>query len=226
MTGMEPLLVVNFKAYEQGTGRRGLQLAREIEQASREAGVAVAVAVQAPDIYHVSQEVSLPVFSQHVDPVEFGSHTGSILAEDVKENGARGTLLNHAEHRIGLEEIGRAVEICRSLGLATVVCASSLEEARAIAACRPEYIAFEDPALIGSGIPISKAESAEVREFSRLMGPHGIIPLCGAGISSGEDVKAAVELGMRGVLLSSAVVKADRPGEKARELAEALNGRA
>jgi triosephosphate isomerase len=35
--------------------------------------------------------------------------------------------------------------------------------------------------------------------------------LCGAGISKGEDVIAAMELGAEGVLLASGVVKAEDP---------------
>jgi Triosephosphate isomerase len=35
--------------------------------------------------------------------------------------------------------------------------------------------------------------------------------LCGAGISKGEDLKAAIELGAEGVLLASGIVKADDP---------------
>jgi triosephosphate isomerase len=40
--------------------------------------------------------------------------------------------------------------------------------------------------------------------------------LCGAGISKGEDLQAALELGSAGVLLASGVVKAEDP-EKALE---------
>ncbi|MCD4808712.1 MAG: triose-phosphate isomerase, partial [Methanosarcinales archaeon] len=35
--------------------------------------------------------------------------------------------------------------------------------------------------------------------------------LCGAGISKGEDMKAALELGSVGVLLASGVVKSSDP---------------
>ncbi len=35
--------------------------------------------------------------------------------------------------------------------------------------------------------------------------------LCGAGVTNGEDVKAAIELGADGVLLASGVVKAKDP---------------
>jgi len=39
----------------------------------------------------------------------------------------------------------------------------------------------------------------------------GVKVLCGAGISKGEDVKAAIDLGTDGVLLASGVTKADNP---------------
>jgi triosephosphate isomerase len=37
--------------------------------------------------------------------------------------------------------------------------------------------------------------------------------LCGAGISTGEDVYAALKLGTNGVLVASGVVKAPKPEE-------------
>ena len=43
--------------------------------------------------------------------------------------------------------------------------------------------------------------------------------LCGAGISTGEDVKAAIELGAEGVLLASGVVKAKNPRKVLLDLA-------
>jgi triosephosphate isomerase len=35
--------------------------------------------------------------------------------------------------------------------------------------------------------------------------------LCGAGISKGEDLRAALDLGSKGVLLASGIVKAKDP---------------
>jgi triosephosphate isomerase len=43
--------------------------------------------------------------------------------------------------------------------------------------------------------------------------------LCGAGVSSKEDVKKALELGAQGVLLASAFVKAPDPKAFLSELA-------
>ncbi|MEM2739506.1 MAG: triose-phosphate isomerase, partial [Candidatus Bathyarchaeia archaeon] len=48
-----------------------------------------------------------------------------------------------------------------------------------------------------------------------------VIVLCGAGISRGEDVKVALQLGTKGVLLASGVVKAKDPYSILREMADA-----
>ena len=37
--------------------------------------------------------------------------------------------------------------------------------------------------------------------------------LCGAGISTGEDMKAALDLGAQGVLLASGIIKAENQKE-------------
>ncbi|MEM2175414.1 MAG: triose-phosphate isomerase, partial [Candidatus Micrarchaeia archaeon] len=42
--------------------------------------------------------------------------------------------------------------------------------------------------------------------------------ICGAGISKGEDVKKAMELGTVGVLVSSAIVKSKNPEKVLREM--------
>ena len=46
--------------------------------------------------------------------------------------------------------------------------------------------------------------------------------LCGAGITSGEDVKKALELGTKGILVASGVVKAKNPRKVLEEFAEAI----
>jgi triosephosphate isomerase len=49
-----------------------------------------------------------------------------------------------------------------------------------------------------------------------------VIILCGAGISHGEDVAAALKLGTQGVLVASGIVKAKDPYMIMREFAEAM----
>ena len=38
-----------------------------------------------------------------------------------------------------------------------------------------------------------------------------VVPLCGAGITNSEDVKKALELGTKGILVASGIVKASDP---------------
>ena len=42
--------------------------------------------------------------------------------------------------------------------------------------------------------------------------------LCGAGVKTGDDVKTAIDLGAKGVLLASGVVKAKDPEAVVRDL--------
>jgi len=217
-----PVLIINLKTYESGTGKRALELAKTANRIAEQTGASIALAVQPADIYRVSKEVSVPVLAQHVDPIEFGSHTGYILPECVKESGALGTLINHSERRIGLENAERVIKRCQEAGLITIVCAESVEEAKQISMFKPEFIAFEDPELIGTLRSISKVKPENVRMFSSLLAGSGIKPLCGAGVATREDVRAALELGTEGVLLASAVTKAENPAQALEDLVKGL----
>ena len=95
-----PLVLINFKCYLEATGNRAVQLAKYAEQASARLGVTVAVAPQTADLRLVSQQTRAPVFAQHIDPIQPGSHTGHVLAESVLESGASGILINHSERRL------------------------------------------------------------------------------------------------------------------------------
>lgn len=214
-----PLIIVNFKAYPSGTGKRALKTAKALEKAGK---VNIALAVQALDVREVSGAVSVPVLAQHLDPVIFGPSTGHILPEAVKEAGARGSLINHSEKRLGAEAVKLCIKRCREAGLVSVVCVESLEEARGLVEEGPDFMALEDPELIGTMVSVSQKRPENVRKFVSLLKGSGVKPLCGAGVASGEDVKAALELGTEGVLLSSVVMKAMDPGKALAELSGGL----
>ena len=80
------------------------------------------------------------------------------------------------------------------------------------------------PELIGTGISISKTEPELVKSSVQKISDANpnVIPLCGAGISSSEDVYAALKLGTKGVLLASAFAKASDPEKKLMELVEGI----
>ena len=218
-----PLVLVNFKAYLEGTGVNALQLAKIAEGVSSETGVSVAVAPQLTDIRMIADQVEIPVYAQHVDAIDAGAYTGHILAEAVKEAGAAGTLINHSERRLKLSEIDDLVRKARSVGLLSVVCTNTAAVSAASAALGPDMVAIEPPELIGTGIAVSKARPEIVTDTVSLIkriAPQ-VVVLCGAGITVGEDVKAALKLGTEGVLLASGVVKAKDQKKALMEIATA-----
>jgi triosephosphate isomerase len=217
-----PLILVNFKTYEESQGRRALALAKVAERVGKEYGVCIAVVPQYVDIPLIVNNTSVPVFAQHVDPEMPGSHTGHITPESVKEAGAVGSLLNHSERRLSLEVIDGAVRRCRSLEQMTCVCAETVMVGKSFAALNPDMIAIEPPELIGSGVSVSKAKPKVITNSVRMIKAVNpkIHVLCGAGVTNGEDVATALKLGSKGILVASGVVKAKDPEAVLRDFAE------
>jgi len=204
---------VNFKTYIESTGKRAIDLAKVAEEVSRETGATIIVAPQFTDIEPVSKTVDIPVFSQHVDSVKPGAHTGHVLAEAVKSAGADGSLLNHSEKRITPSEIADSLKLCVDADLRSLVCADTTDASVDIAKMRPDMIAIEPPELIGTGVSVSKARPELITESVKQIRKvnYTVKLLCGAGITTAEDVSKALELGSEGVLVASAVVKNKDP---------------
>ncbi len=207
-----PAIIVNFKTYSEATGKNALKMGKIIREVRDETGAEIIAVPQFSDIYPLSK-VGVPVFAQHIDAIVSGSHTGHILPEAVREAGAIGTLVNHSERQLELPEIEAAINAARRARLIIVVCANDIAKASAVAVLKPDFVAVEPPELIGSGIPVSKANpeivSGTVKAVQDVAPEVGV--LCGAGISRGDDVRAALDLGTIGVLLASGVVKAADP---------------
>jgi len=208
-----PIVILNFKTYLESTGKRALELAKISGEVAEETGINVVVSPQHADVWQIAKEVEIPVFAQHVDPVDAGGHTGSILLESMMEAGASGTLINHSEQRMKLADIDAVVKKVAANDMVSVVCTNNVETSAAAATLKPNFVAIEPPELIGSGIPVSKAEPEVVEGTVDVI--HQINPdvkvLCGAGISTGEDMRAALDLGAEGVLLASGIILADDP---------------
>lgn len=215
-----PLIIVNFKTYKEATGKNAVILARKLSVAAKKARANAAFAVQPTDIAAVAKAVKAPVLAQHVDPFDYGSHTGAVLPEAVKEAGAAGTLLNHSEHRIDLATLQQTIERCRKIKLATIVFANSARTAILIAGLKPDLIAVEPPELIGGSVSISRARPELISEATENI--RKIPVLAGAGIQGRNDVEKAIKLGAKGIAVSSAVVKAKNPAEILMQLAKGL----
>jgi len=204
-----PSIIVNFKNYEQATGDNAVELAKIHEKVANDTGASIGIAVTAIDLRRVVETVGIPVFAQHIDPVEYGGYTGHILPDLVSEVGAYGTLLNHAECQIGETDLKNSIEIARKLDLFTIVCADTPERGADFVKFNPDLIAVEPPELIGGDVSVSKTNPSIIERAVHMIGKNRVF--VGAGIKTGEDVKIALALGASGVLLASGVTKADDP---------------
>jgi triosephosphate isomerase len=195
-------------------------VARLLEVAGREVGVATAIAPPLPDLAHVAQAVPIPVLAQHVDPGDAGARTGYVPAEAIAAAGARGSLLNHSEHPMSDRDIEDAVQRLTAHRLVAVICAADVEPARRLAAFKPPYLAVEPPELIGGDRAVSTARPEVVSgtvTAVRTVSPATRV-LCGAGVHDRRDVARALELGADGVLVASAVTRAPDADQAIREL--------
>lgn len=197
------MLLVNFKNYRKGIGREGMKLAEKCENISEETDTEITVS---PPIYDTSryQEIDIPVYSQHLDPVSTGSQTGKITAEGLKANNVEGTLINHSERRLKPDRIEQTVEKAEQNNITTVVCAQNPEEVERYSKFGPDYVAYEPSELIGGEISVSTAKPEVVEEA---VNRSKVPVLTGAGIKNTEDVEKSLELGCEGVLVASGVVK-------------------
>lgn len=219
-----PVIIINSKAYKESTLNGDLKLANICREVSEETGVNIIYAPQQVNLAYIAKNVKIPCFAQHVDAIEPGSYTGHVSLLSIKEAGALGTLVNHSEKPMLIKDIDFIVSKAKEMDLETVVCTNNVSVTSSIAALEPTAIAVEPPELIGSGIPVSKAKPEIVEKSVEAVKKisENVIVLCGAGISKGEDVKKAIELGTEGVLLASGVVKAKNPKEVLLDLASGV----
>lgn len=215
-----PILITNFKTYVSATGANALSLAKIHEKVAKEFNVNFAVCPQAVDIRLIASEVKIPVFSQHADMITAGQNTGHILPESLKEAGAFGSLLNHAERRIPFLLIADHLNRLREIGLFTLVCARDLKEAKEIAALNPDAIAIEPPELIGGNVSVSTASPDIIANAVKEI--KNVPVIVGAGVKTGRDIEIALSLGAEGVLVASGVTMAADPEKVLREFAQAM----
>lgn len=216
---MKPLILINFKTYKESSGKKAIILAKKIEKV-KSARFQIAVAPSLLTAKEIAEQTKLMVFAQHADAVEYGAHTGSIPPQELKEIGVKKILLNHSERKLTFPQLRQTVELCKLQGLIVVVCASTLNEIKKIAALHPDYIAYEPSELIGGNVSVTKADASIIKRAVSLvkqLSPKTNV-LCGAGVHSRKDLQQAFALGTSGVLLAHAVVKARNPKEFLEEM--------
>lgn len=208
------MIFVNFKTYQQGTGEAALVLAKICQEVEKTTGVKIIPVVQTADIFRLTSQ-GLTVWAQHVDSVDFGPYTGQILSQAILKANAQGTLLNHSEKKLSLDKIKKILPGLKSLQ--TLVCAESVEEGQQIAELKPDFLAYEPSELIGGEVSVSESRPGIIQEFVEKI--RDLPVLVGAGIHQQNDVKKALELGAKGILVSSDVVLATNPQQELLDLA-------
>ncbi|RME54948.1 triose-phosphate isomerase [Candidatus Woesearchaeota archaeon] len=187
------MIVVNFKNYLKGKSVK--VFAEKLKHKN------LVLALPAINLLQVKGNV----IAQHVDYCENEKSTGYVTAESLSAAGVKGTLINHAEHKLDPKMLGKTIKQCKMFKLKTFVCADSISEARKLLKHKPEYIAYEVPELISTGKSITNYPES-VKKFIKLFKGVNTKPLIGAGITKLDDVLEAKRLGAKGVLVASAIV--------------------
>ena len=192
-------------------GEEMLALAKVIDKTAMKYDVDVIVTPQYTDIKLLADNTErIFVFAQHMDSLVPGRGLGSVLPEAVKEAGAKGVMLNHAEKPLTLEEIEKTIKRADEVGLATIVCADTVEDVKAIAKMGPNLIVAEPTELIGTGTTSDSNYVIETITTVNEINPD-IMVLQGAGISNGQDVYNTIKLGAQATGSTSGILKADDP---------------
>jgi triosephosphate isomerase len=212
---MKPVFVVNTKAYERSYGEALVALARDLSDAAHVKSVRCILCVPASEIRSVRtlELPNLEVYAQHVDAVPAGSYTGHVTPAMLLAAGAQGTLLNHSERRV--EDVAAHVSAANAAGLKVVLCAQDTQEIQVFRNYVVEFLAVEPPELIGGDVSVSTGRP-ELIAASAKHAPTNL--LVGAGVKNRSDVVKSVELGARGVLVASGIVKHAKPKEAFLEL--------
>ena len=203
------MFIINCKNYEEIAGEKIIKLAKIAEKISKKYKIKIAIAPP-HHLIPLITKFRIIVLAQHLDDKKVGSTTGFMIPEIIKKSKIDGSIINHSEHRITESEIKNLVKRLKKLKLKTIVCVKNVSEAKKYAKINPTFIAIEPPELIGTGRAISTERPQLITNSINAVqsAKNSTKLLCGAGIVSAEDVSRAVELGSKGILVASGVIKA------------------
>ena len=216
-----PFFEFGPKAYMYG--EKLLELMKKIDVIAQKYNMDVLADVQTTDLRLIAENTSdrIHVYAQHMDSIPVGRGMGTILPEAVKETGAVGVMLNHAECKLTLDEVRKAIERADEVGLATIVCADTEDEIRAVAEMNPNIVVAEPSELIGTGIAVGREYVDACISLVKSINPE-IMVLPSAGISCGNDCYNIIKAGADASGSSSAVCKAEDPAAMAEEMIAAI----
>lgn len=216
-----PFFEFGPKAYMYG--EELLALMKKIDALAEKYDMDVLADIQTTDLRLIAENTSdrIHVYAQHMDSIPVGRGMGTILPEAVKATGAVGVMLNHAEKKMTLEEIKEAIKRAEEVGLATIVCADTEEEIKAVAEMNPDIVVAEPSELIGTGIAVGREYVDACIKLVKSVNPD-IMVLPSAGISCGNDCYNIIKAGADASGSSSAICKAADPAAMTEEMMAAV----
>ncbi|MGG5318383.1 triose-phosphate isomerase [Enterococcus sp. AZ072] len=217
----QPFFVFNPKSYLYG--EELLKLAQRADElAAKYPECTVLVTVPFADISAVKQATKkIVITAQHMDGIIPGRGIGHVLPESVYYAGARAVFLNHAERPLTLAGMTQAMKRAKELGMKTIVCADSIDEARAVAILGADIILCEPTELIGTGQTSGSDYIEQTNQAIKEINPN-ILVMQAAGISSGEDVYRTIKLGADGTGCTSGITNAASPTDMLTQMVEAV----
>jgi len=224
MSSQYPRFNVNFKVYPETVGKKGLEIARQIEQIQEETGGTISVVPQIPDVRMVAEETDLQVMAPACDAIEPGRGMGKVLLETLTAAGAEGVSINHPENPDTLADLAFKIRRCDKLGLDSSILVYSVEMGRAVAQLDPDSLVFEVPGDIAGDVAVTEARPDAIREFLDMVDEENpdIRVTTGGGIKTAEDVRRGFELGLDGVGAASGIIESENRYEQLRAIGDVV----
>lgn len=216
---------INLKNYKEDFGEKTIRIAKNIKALKKIAEKEKVKIVLLPNTLQLKETAKITeVYSQHSDALEAKRNTGYIPLELVKLSKAKGTMINHSEHRIKEEQIKKTIELSKKLKMKVLVCVKNDREAEKIAKYKPDFIAVEPPKLIAGKKSISEEKPELIKKTVEKVKKvnKNIKVLVGAGIHKKEDIKKAIELKADGILLASEIALSKHTKKDLKKLLEAF----
>ncbi len=201
-----PFLIVNPKAYLGGA--ETLRLALLTDELAVEFDIDVIFTAQHAYLVEVAKHTThLLVTAQHMDAITPGRGMGHTLPEALVEAGAGAVVLNHAEFPLTLAQLDATMRRAEEVGMATIVCADTVRQCRAVAQLGPTVMICEPTASIGTGTMDTGDYIATTTRAVKEIDPS-ILVIQAAGVTGGADIARVLALGADGSGGTSGIVSA------------------
>lgn len=215
-----PFFVVNPKSFLYGESL--MELAIHANELAKSNPIDILFTAPQTELANIVRECpDLIVTAQHMDDIQPGDTMGKVLIESLVHIGVQAVVLNHADHPLAISTLSNTILRAKDMGIQTIVCADSIQEAQAVAMLHPDIVLAEPTELIGQAKISSRDYVTSTIESIKKVNPDVLVEQ-GAGIRSENDVVELLQLGADGVGVTSGIVKAEDPVDMMKKMIQAV----